>query len=48
MFEFSARTKKEKSIRNTYALTAVAVLVFFPASYLYLRDMVPGTGQGAN
>ena len=48
MLEFSARTKKEKSIRNTYALTTVAVLIFFPASYFYIRDMMPGTGQGGS
>ena len=48
MLKFETRTKKEKEVRNAYLITGMAILVFFPATYLYLRDIVPGTGQGGN
>lgn len=49
MLDFqTGRSKKAKEVRNAYILGTVAVLVFFPATYLWIREYMPGTGQGGN
>lgn len=49
MLDFqTGKSKKAKEVRNAYIVGTIAVLVFFPASYLWLREYMPGTGQGAN
>ena len=48
MLKLNARTKSEKEVRNGYILATTGVFVFFPAVYFYIRDMMPGTGQGGS
>lgn len=48
MLKLNTRTKSEKEVRNGYILATTGVFIFFPAVYFYIRDMVPGTGQGGS